>query len=99
MTASDHAPGYVPNPNFSQEDWNDVSSPEATDAQLAQMRPAAEAMPEMVEALRKMRGPQKTPTKALFSMRVDRDVLEAWRASGPGWQGRMNETLRKAVGL
>ncbi|RZI75932.1 MAG: hypothetical protein EOP13_03820 [Pseudomonas sp.] len=27
----------------------------------------------------------------------DRDVLEAWRATGLGWQSRMNDTLRKAM--
>lgn len=95
MTVSDHVPGYVPNPNYSQEDWDDVHSPEATDEQLAQMRPAIEVMPELVEAMRKRRGPNKTPTKALFSLRVDRDVLEGFRATGPGWQGRMNEALRE----
>jgi uncharacterized protein (DUF4415 family) len=30
-------------------------------------------------------------------MRVDAEVLDALRASGPGWQTRVNELLRKAV--
>jgi uncharacterized protein (DUF4415 family) len=33
----------------------------------------------------------------MLSLRVDRDVLAALRASGPGWQTRVNALLRKAV--
>ncbi len=45
------------------------------------------------------RGPQKAATKRLVSLRLDPEVVERFRATGPGWQGRMNEALRKAVGL
>jgi uncharacterized protein (DUF4415 family) len=61
-------------------------------------RPFREAMPEAYAALMRTRGPQKSPTKVAISLRVDRDVLERYRATGPGWQGRMNEALRKALG-
>jgi uncharacterized protein (DUF4415 family) len=37
--------------------------------------------------------------KRQISLRVDAEVLERYRATGPGWQGRMNAALRKAVGL
>ena len=33
--------------------------------------------------------------KELVSLRIDRDVLEYFRESGPGWQDRINEALRK----
>jgi uncharacterized protein (DUF4415 family) len=36
--------------------------------------------------------------KELVSLRVDQDVLEHFREGGPGWQDRINEALRKAVG-
>ncbi|MBV9736432.1 MAG: BrnA antitoxin family protein [Acidisphaera sp.] len=36
-------------------------------------------------------------TKELVSLRLDRDVLEGWRETGPGWQTRINEALRKAL--
>jgi uncharacterized protein (DUF4415 family) len=39
-----------------------------------------------------------SPKKAI-SLRVDADVLERFKSEGPGWQGRMNEALRKAAGL
>jgi len=41
------------------------------------------------------RGPQKAPTKELISIRLSRDVVERLRASGPGWQSRVDTMLRK----
>jgi uncharacterized protein (DUF4415 family) len=49
---------------------------------------------ETVAGIRRARGPQKSPTKELISLRLDRDVLEAYRATGRGWQTRANEALR-----
>jgi uncharacterized protein (DUF4415 family) len=37
--------------------------------------------------------------KDLVSLRLDRDVLEFFQDEGPGWQERINATLRKAAGL
>lgn len=36
--------------------------------------------------------------KELVSLRIDQDVLEHFREGGPGWQDRINDTLRKAAG-
>ena len=36
--------------------------------------------------------------KELVSLRIDQDVLEHFRADGPGWQDRINDALRKAAG-
>lgn len=89
---------YVQNSSYSRADWDEVSdNPELTDAEMDMGQPLAHVMPELVAAARSHRGPQRAPTKALVSLRVDRDVLDAWRATGSGWQGRMNDTLRKAV--
>ena len=41
--------------------------------------------------------PKAAMTKTLVSLRIDRDVLEAYRADGPGWQSRINDTLRRAA--
>lgn len=54
---------------------------------------------ERMKRLRGQRGPQKAPTKQLVSLRIDPDVLEHFRGTGPGWQGRINAALRKAAGL
>lgn len=36
--------------------------------------------------------------KETVSLRIDRDVLEHFQESGPGWQDRINDALRKAAG-
>lgn len=36
--------------------------------------------------------------KEQISLRIDQDVLEYFRAGGPGWQDRINAALRKAAG-
>jgi uncharacterized protein (DUF4415 family) len=46
--------------------------------------------------------PSKKPSipgiKEQVSLRIDKDVLEYFQESGPGWQDRINEALRKAAG-
>ncbi len=32
------------------------------------------------------------------ALRLELDVIEGWRKSGPGWQSRMNAALRAALG-
>ena len=46
--------------------------------------------------LRRGRGrpPLDTPKK-LVSLRLDQDVIDSFRAGGPGWQSRVNAALRK----
>ncbi|MGI4799986.1 MAG: BrnA antitoxin family protein [Janthinobacterium lividum] len=77
----------------------DPDNPELTDAQFAQMVPAAAVVPDLVAEAVRRRGTQKAPTKEMISLRLDQDVLERWRATGPGWQSRVNEVLRAAVEL
>lgn len=45
------------------------------------------------------RPPLRGQTKQQVTLRLDPDVVERFRADGPGWQGRINEALRRAVGL
>jgi uncharacterized protein (DUF4415 family) len=45
--------------------------------------------------------PQRPPVpnaKELVSLRIDREVLAFFQESGPGWQERINEALRKVAG-
>jgi uncharacterized protein (DUF4415 family) len=94
---------YVQNSAFSREDWDEVSdNPEWTKEDFDKARPAHEVLPsDVVEALTKryrgQRGPQKMPTKLLISLRLDQDIVERFKADGPGWQSRINEALRKAL--
>jgi len=45
------------------------------------------------------RPPLGAASKRQVTLRLDPDVLDAFRADGPGWQGRINAALRKAVGM
>jgi uncharacterized protein (DUF4415 family) len=36
--------------------------------------------------------------KEQVTLRIDQDVLEYFQGSGPGWQDRINDALRKAAG-
>jgi uncharacterized protein (DUF4415 family) len=45
------------------------------------------------------RGRPPGSAKTQVSLRLDNDVIAAFRAQGPGWQSRMNEALRKAAGV
>ena len=45
--------------------------------------------------MRRGRGPQKTPTKVLTTIRLDADVIAFFRAQGTGYQSRINDALRR----
>ena len=47
-----------------------------------------------IGAIKRTRGPNKQPTKAQVAIRLDPDVLSAFRAGGPGWQTRLNAVLK-----
>ena len=44
-------------------------------------------------------GSIKPNAKKSLTLRLDPDVIDHFRSGGPGWQSRINETLRKAIGL
>ena len=54
-----------------------------TTTKVAEMPPKKVALPSV---------------KELVSLRIDQDVLEHFQESGPGWQDRINDALRKAAG-
>ena len=83
---------------YSKKDLREVSdSPELTEADFAGARPFAKVFPELAASIRKGRGPNKSPTKKLVSLRLSREVIEHFKSTGAGWQSRIDETLRKAV--
>ncbi len=75
----------------------DPDAPELDDEWFKRARPASEVVPHIVERWRRTRGKQKAPTKEHISIRLDADLAAHFRASGPGWQTRLNDTLRRAV--
>jgi uncharacterized protein (DUF4415 family) len=40
------------------------------------------------------RGPQKAPTKRVVTMRLSPDVVDTFRATGDGWQTRIDNALK-----
>ncbi len=42
--------------------------------------------------------PAVPQSKEQVTLRIDRDVLEHFQESGPGWQDRLNAALRRAIG-
>jgi len=71
----------------------DPNDPEATRAWLAR----ADLLRNGKLVRRGKRGPQKAPTKKLVSLRLSQEVVEHFKAGGPGWQTRIDSTLRKAI--
>ena len=76
---------------------DDPDNPELTDEQLANLRPFAEVFPELAEKFRQAAGrPKAAQTKKAVSVRLDPEVLAKFRATGPGWQTRINAVLKAA---
>lgn len=65
-----------------------------TEADFRLFKPAAEVLPASLQKKLGMRGPQKAPTKVPTTIRFDADVLTALKASGKGWQTRVNQAVR-----
>jgi uncharacterized protein (DUF4415 family) len=80
----------------------DAENPEVTAEAFAKARPAAEMLPRFIgakatdELVRRGRGrPAKEVKKVSQNLRLDPDVLQAYKASGSGWQTRINQLLRE----
>ncbi len=61
------------------------------DAAEALFKPAKKVAAPAVER------PALPNAKELVSLKIDSDVLEHFQADGPGWQDRINDTLRAAM--
>lgn len=63
----------------------------------AEHRKGNEIIREATGTLTKRGRPKLDQPKKLVSLRLDQEVLDRFRESGPGWQSRINEVLKKAV--
>jgi uncharacterized protein (DUF4415 family) len=75
----------------------DPDAPEATDEQLAQAKPFAEVFPDLAESIKRGRGrPAVAKPLRQISIRLDPDVIDKFKATGKGWQNRINQVLKAA---
>ena len=79
----------------------DDDNPEWTQEEIRNARPALQLFAELfgapaAETLKRGRGrPVKADKKINQTLRLDPDVLAAYRHQGSGWQARINDVLRE----
>lgn len=67
-----------------------------TDEELAMFRPAAEVLPANLMAKLSRGGrPVLDNPKVSTTVRFDAEVITAFKATGKGWQTRMNNALKE----
>jgi uncharacterized protein (DUF4415 family) len=80
-------------PHEAEDGPYDPNDAEATRAWLAE----ADLIRHGKVVRRGKRGPQKTPTKKLVSLRLSPEVIEHFKSTGPGWQTRIDGALLDSI--
>jgi uncharacterized protein (DUF4415 family) len=84
-----------------EPDMTDPDNPEWTEEMFARAKGPESLPPEVLAAfprtVARLRGAQKKPVKRRLALRIDPDVLDHFKASGRGWQSRINQALRDAM--
>lgn len=81
-------------------DWTDPDeAPEWSDDVLERAaRYDGETLVRPAQGTLTRRGrPRLDSPKRQVTLRLDGDVIDRFRATGPGWQSRINDALRRAV--
>jgi uncharacterized protein (DUF4415 family) len=74
----------------------EIERPLAAD-EMAPARPFKEALPELYQSIQRSRGrPALDNPKKIVSIRLDPDVIDKFKATGKGWQARINAILKDA---
>lgn len=70
---------------------------DATDEQVAQAKPFAEAFPALMESIRRARGrPRVESPKQAVTLRLAPGTLDKFRSTGKNWRSLMAKVLDKA---
>jgi uncharacterized protein (DUF4415 family) len=81
--------------------WDDDDLPEWTDDQFR--RAAVYHGKKLIRpangTLTKLGRPHSTNPKKQVTLRLDPEIVDGYRATGKGWQSRINSELRKALGI
>jgi uncharacterized protein (DUF4415 family) len=81
----------------------DEDNPEWTEEDFKRAIPIDEAPPDLQAMIlaafpnTKLRGPQKAPTKVPVSLRLSREVVDHYKATGDGWQTRIDDALKDLI--
>ncbi len=75
----------------------DEDNPEWTQDDFARAKRGSDIPAPIRAAFAKSKGGRPPGSnKEQVTLRLDKDILDRFRASGPGWQSRINDALRKA---
>lgn len=85
-----HKPDHIP-----QTDWDAVDIPDMSGVPFTGIRSEGRSPTEVATVMR--RGKQKKPTKERITIRFSRNVLESFRATGRGWQTRMDDAMKEWI--
>ena len=83
--------------DISQQNWDAVDVPEATAEDFARARPFKEIFPEQYKAWKRMGRPPVESPKVHISFRLASDVVDGIRATGEGYNVRVEKVLRDAL--
>jgi uncharacterized protein (DUF4415 family) len=75
----------------------DDENPEWTEAHFAKAKPFKEVLPEVYEAWKKRGRPRVEAPKRHIGFRLAADVVEGIRATGRGYNARVEKVLREAL--
>lgn len=72
----------------------DADNPRLDDAFFARAKSALDVLPHAVQKSLGVRGPQKAPLKMPTTIRLSPEVMAAFKATGAGWQTRIDAALK-----
>jgi uncharacterized protein (DUF4415 family) len=84
-------------PHISQKDWDDADIPEWAAEDFARAKPFSEVFPEQFKTWKRMGRPPVECPKVHISFRLASDVVDGIRATGEGYNARVEKVLRDAL--
>ena len=83
--------------HIAQKDWDEADLPEWTEADFVRAKPFAEVFPDQYRSWKKVGRPPVERPKVHIGFRLAADVVEGVRATGKGYNARVEKVLRDAL--
>lgn len=83
--------------HISQGDWDEVDVPELDADDFARSRPFKEVFPKQFQAWKALGRPPLENPKIHIGFRLAADVVEGIKATGKGYNARVERVLREAL--